>query len=491
MSCIGIRFMKLSVALLCVSAVLGLLLPAPAAHATPFAYITNNSSNNVSVIDTANNAVVATVAVGANPTGVAVHPAGTRVYVANQSSNTVSVIDTLSNTVIATVAVGGFPTGVAVNPAGTRVYVTNQAANTVSVLDTASNTVVGTVVVGSSPVGVAVDPAGSRVYVANQSTNTVSVIDAASNTVIATVTVGANPAGLAVNPAGTRVYVTNYTSNTVSVIDTASSTVTATVTVGLHPVGVAVDPTGTRAYVANQSGNAVSVLDTASNTVIVAVTVGIFPVGVAVTTTGNRVYVTNFSSNTVSVLDTATNTIIATVAVGSSPSSLGLFIGGLPQTAVAVEYYYAAWNFYFVTAFPDEIAALDGGAFGGAFQRTGQTFMVWPQTNPSAAPTCRFFSTAFSPKSSHFYTPFAAECAAVKTYPQWQYEGIAFYIKLADPNGLCSGGTIPLYRFYNNGMGGAPNHRYTTSLTIFNQMTAAGWTFEGNGDTLVFACVPQ
>lgn len=160
------------------------------------------------------------------------------------------------------------------------------------------------------------------------------------------------------------------------------------------------------------------------------------------------------------------------------------------QTAVAVEYYYAAWNFYFETAFPDEIAALDGGAFGGVWRRTGQTFMVWPQSNAYASPTCRFFSTAFSPKSSHFYTPFASECAAVKVNAAWQYEAIAFYIQLADANGLCYGGTIPLYRLYNNGMGGAPNHRYTTSVTIFNQMVAAGWIFEGNGNTKVFACVP-
>ena len=133
----------------------------------------------------------------------------------------------------------------------------------------------------------------------------------------------------------------------------------------------------------------------------------------------------------------------------------------------------------------------DGGAFGGVFRRTGQTFMVWPQTNPSASPTCRFFSTAFAPKSSHFYTPFAFECAIVKTEPAWQFEAIAFYIQLAGLDGLCSGGTVPLYRLYNNGMGGAPNHRYTTGLTILNQMVAAGWIFEGNGDTKVFACVPQ
>jgi hypothetical protein len=58
-------------------------------------------------------------------------------------------------------------------------------------------------------------------------------------------------------------------------------------------------------------------------------------------------------------------------------------------------------------------------------------------------------------------------------------------------NGLCPAGTIPLYRLYNNGMGGAPNHRYTTSVAVFDQMAAAGWFFEGDGNTKVFACVPQ
>jgi hypothetical protein len=173
-------------------------------------------------------------------------------------------------------------------------------------------------------------------------------------------------------------------------------------------------------------------------------------------------------------------------------------------TASAVEYYYADWNFYFETAFADEIAALDGGAFGGVWKRTGQSFQVWTQPTVAAAldgapgskaavaksATCRFFSTIFDPKSSHFYTPFDAECASLKAGNAWQYEGIAFYLQLADANGLCPAGTAPLYRLYNNGLGGAPNHRYTTSLEVFNQQATAGWTFEGNGDTKVFACVP-
>ena len=181
---------------------------------------------------------------------------------------------------------------------------------------------------------------------------------------------------------------------------------------------------------------------------------------------------------------------VSNLAVNFAGDS-GSVTGGSPQTVEAVEYYYAAWNFYFETSFSDEIAALDGGAFGGVWKRTGQTFNVWSQASALAVPTCRFFSTAFAPKSSHFYTPFPSECAIVKTESAWQYESIAFYIALADADGNCGAGTIPLYRVYDNGMGGAPNHRYTTSLTILNQMIAAGWSFEGNGNTMVFACVPQ
>jgi virginiamycin B lyase len=169
---------------------------------------------------------------------------------------------------------------------------------------------------------------------------------------------------------------------------------------------------------------------------------------------------------------------------------IGRITTGPVITAIAVEYYYAAWNYYFVTSFPPEIAALDGGAFGGAWQRTGQTFDVWTQTTGEALPTCRFFTTFFAPKSTHFYTPYPVECAIVMLNPAWQYEANAFYVQLPDVDGICPAGTSTLFRLYNNGMGGAPNHRYTTSFMIFNQMEAAGWIPEGNGATRAFACVP-
>ncbi|MCK9469445.1 MAG: YncE family protein, partial [Porticoccaceae bacterium] len=318
---------KIPVRLRAVLAGLLLLLPGLAA-AAPFAYIANNSSNTVSVIDTANNTVIDTVTVGSSPFGVAVSPDGARVYVTNNFDGNVSIIDTADNSVT-TVTVGSYPYGVAVNPAGTRVYVTNNSDDNVSIIDTADNSVT-TVTVGSWPYGVAVNPVGTRVYVANGGSNTVSIIDTADNSVT-TVPVGNYPFGVAVSPDGARVYVTNESSNTVSVIDTANSnSVTATVAVGAHPYGVAVSPDGTRVYVTNSFDGNVSIIDTADNSVT-TVPVGNYPYGVAVSPDGARVYVTNESSDNVSVIDTVNNTVIATVTVGSQPYSLGQFIGEPPS----------------------------------------------------------------------------------------------------------------------------------------------------------------
>ena len=164
-----------------------------------------------------------------------------------------------------------------------------------------------------------------------------------------------------------------------------------------------------------------------------------------------------------------------------------------PPTVVstAVEYINAAWGYYFVTASAVEIAALDAGAFNYAWQRTGETFAVWPFFVTGSMATCRFFSAAFAPKSTHFYTPYVTECDSLKGNAAWTYEGIAFYTALPDANGLCATGTVPLYRAYNNGIGGAPNHRFTTNFSTLQQMIAAGWSFEGDGNTQIFACVPQ
>ncbi|MDQ6619447.1 MAG: hypothetical protein M3Z31_07080 [Pseudomonadota bacterium] len=154
-----------------------------------------------------------------------------------------------------------------------------------------------------------------------------------------------------------------------------------------------------------------------------------------------------------------------------------------------VEYRHAGFDHYFMTAIPDEIAKLDNGTFAG-WSRTGAAFNAYAADQVGTSPVCRFFSTSFAPKSSHFYTPSPSECAIVQRDPNWQFEARVFNIAVPDANGTCVPGTQPVYRLYNNGMGAAPNHRYTTSLATRAGMIAQGWIPEGYGPDAVGMCAP-
>lgn len=175
---------------------------------------------------------------------------------------------------------------------------------------------------------------------------------------------------------------------------------------------------------------------------------------------------------------------------------VGLFEYQLSRASLSanvsvIEYYYAAFDHYFITASPDEIARLDGGAIAG-WTRTGIQFKTYAANASGTSPVCRFFSTAFAPRSSHFYTPFASECSAVQTNPNWLLEtSAAFYVALPTGNGSCATGSTPVFRLYNNGRGGAPNHRYTTDVTARAQMIEQGWVPEGLGPDAVEMCSPR
>ena len=156
----------------------------------------------------------------------------------------------------------------------------------------------------------------------------------------------------------------------------------------------------------------------------------------------------------------------------------------------AIEFYHAPFNHYFVSADLDEIAGLDAGLFEG-WGRTGEGFRVAEGDDPGNQPVCRFFGVGFAPLSSHFYTPYPAECDLVKADPKWFYEKIAFGLALpvAATHG-CPPASRALYRLWNRNQGGAPNHRYTTSRFTLGAMLGLGWIFEGEKQTQVFACVP-
>jgi len=155
-----------------------------------------------------------------------------------------------------------------------------------------------------------------------------------------------------------------------------------------------------------------------------------------------------------------------------------------PPRADAVEYYDASLDHYFMTSFANEIAILDAGTKIQGWTRTGESFPTYSATDPAFATVCRFYGTPGLGVNSHFYTAFDSECTILETNPDWIFEADAFYIPTPQ-NVQCPPSTRPVFRLYNNGLGGTPNHRYTTSWPVVNLMQSKGWILEG-----VTMCTP-
>jgi hypothetical protein len=171
-----------------------------------------------------------------------------------------------------------------------------------------------------------------------------------------------------------------------------------------------------------------------------------------------------------------------------------VLIGPAQGIQPIVEYYFATSDTYFITGIASEITALDSGQFPG-WERTGYQFFGYDPAQsqpPGTVAVCRFFNDSFGTTSSHFYALHGLGCEdTIAKFPDWQLESLdAFSMKVPDANGSCAAGTIPVYRLFNNGMGGTPNHRYTISADLRGVMIAAGWTPEGYGIGVEF-CAPQ
>ncbi len=194
----------------------------------------------------------------------------------------------------------------------------------------------------------------------------------------------------------------------------------------------------------------------------------------------------------------ARNATITAATDGGSTQSFVVYGHGAPAagtplpaaaTALAVEYVHGGTGHHFLTAAEPEIAALDAGTVAG-WRRTGFAFNVYASPAAGTTPTCRFFTAAFPAASSHFYTASDEECDALAQSPDWTFEGEVFATLRPAADGACPAGTLPVYRLYNNGRSGAPNHRYTIDPDVRQQMIAQGHVPEGVGGGVSW-CVPR
>lgn len=239
-------------------------------------WVTNTDAQTVSRIDPDTNAAVQTIDVGSGPSGIAV--GGHFVWVANSLDGTVSKIDPRKNggVVLQTIRVGNQPTSIAYGRGG--VWVTNSADRTVTRIVPATGAASRPVPTGAGADGIAV---ADRVWVTSEATGTMTEIDPETARPLQPISVGHGPAAVAVGAGA--VWVANALDGTVSKVDPRRASVLTTIPVGAEPRGIAAS--GGAVWVSDESGT-LTKIDPGRGTVVRTVRIGNRPHGVAIASSG-------------------------------------------------------------------------------------------------------------------------------------------------------------------------------------------------------------
>jgi YVTN family beta-propeller protein len=316
---------------------------APAPKGEYRLYVSNETSGDMTVIDSSNFEVVENVHLGKRPRGIHASPDGKLIYIAlsgspiggpnvdesklpppDKSADGIGVFDIAQNKLVKIIQGGSDPENFAVSADGKWIYVSNEDDEGVSFIDLSTGKLVPpTVKTGEEPEGVTLSPDGKLIYSTAEADGTVSVIDVATKKKIKTIKVGRRPRNIVFMPDGKHAYVNAENDGTIGVIDTVKNVLTHTIPLGkageVKPMGMVLSNDGAKLYVTTGRGGSVFVVDTANNKVETSFAVGQRPWGIALSPDGKTLFTANGPSQDVSIIDTATNTVTKKVKCTGGP----------------------------------------------------------------------------------------------------------------------------------------------------------------------------
>jgi YVTN family beta-propeller protein len=328
-------------------ALLGLLCVAPCVHASDSSdellYVSDESGGNVVVVDPVAGKVLATIAVGRRPRGIAVSADATRLYVALSGSanggpnvdesklpppdrrfDGIGVVDLQSHKLINTFPSNADPETFAISHDGKILYASNEDTGMLSAIDLVTGTIRASATVGSEPEGVAVSQDDKIVYAACETSNAVYVVDAATMKSVASIPTMPRPRSVLLSTKNRTGYVTDEFGGAITVFSTDTYKVLRTISLGdpknVRPMGIVAGRDGQLLYVTTGRAGTLLEIDPAAGKILRTMAdVGKRPWGVALSRDGRKAYTANGPAGDVSVVDIASGRVDNRIAVGGSP----------------------------------------------------------------------------------------------------------------------------------------------------------------------------
>ena len=294
------------------------------ASAAPFAYVPNQKSGTISVIDTATDTVTRTLSAGGTLgkrlQAIDSDAKGDVLYVVDAEHNKLVAIDLATDSVKHSVDIGEEAEGVRLSPSGHLIAVCAEGQHKVLLIDPKTFAIETRIPTqGKNPEHCEFAPDAKLLLTSNEGSDNLDVIDLAQKKSVGTIATSGHPRGASFVSGTPYVYVAQESANAVDVIDLPARKKIASITTPLRTAGITVSHDGKRIYAANGGAGSVAVIDVATNKVTAEIKVGQRPWNMALTPDGKKLYVANGRSNSVSVIDTGTLKVIKDIPVGELP----------------------------------------------------------------------------------------------------------------------------------------------------------------------------
>ena len=297
-------------------------------------YTANETSNTVSVIDTATGAVE-TIPLGDEDHhrplynghidihGMMPSPDGKQLWVTGRGSSSVIAIETGTKKVLGYFLPGREPHVATFTPDGKEAWVTVRGESHISVIDVKKFKITEQIPTVNGPSMVMFSHDGKLAFVGSQKEANLAVIDASSRKTVATVPMPSKFSPfLMFSHDGEEVWIPHKDTSQVSIVDVKSFKLLKTFSVGKGPNHLAFvqNARGKFVYVTIAKENVVEIYEEeGAQKEVGKIAVGEEPHGIWPNEDGSRLYVGHEKTNDVRVIDTATDKVIAIWPVGKKP----------------------------------------------------------------------------------------------------------------------------------------------------------------------------
>lgn len=284
-------------------------------------YVTNQSSNNITIFDKKTIRAVGVIATGSKPSGMALDQRSGRAYVALSGEDEVDVIDMTAGDIVDRIKLnsGDKPHELALVPDGRILLICNRGSSTVSFVNPFSLLEVGRVNVGREPNSILIDPNGRRAFAFNTLSSTISVIDIPNKAVVTTIATDPGPLRGQFNRRGDRLYVIHELSSYLTILNPLSLSVLRRVSVRMGMRSIKVDKRTDLVYLGKGNDILVEVYDPFSFVPVDSIRTEGGIIYMTIDGEENNLYMVNPETKSVLISNVVRKGTVAEMDVGEGP----------------------------------------------------------------------------------------------------------------------------------------------------------------------------